>query len=129
MNLIPTITEDMVQVFQAAARKQIASLDASLREVEATPGVWPGHKDQACDIVHNLKGQGASFGYPLITAIAQSLLKLLRSLAEADARAMKIALAHVNALRTILDKDIRGEGGPAGGSLVARLQALSEQAA
>ena len=119
----------MVEVFRAAADGHIATLEASLREIGAAPELWPGRKDKACDIAHNLKGQGASFGYPLITAVAESLLGFLGGLSEADARLMKIALAHVGAMRTVLDKDIRGEGGAAGSTLVARLQGLTGRTA
>ena len=115
----------MVEVFRAAADKHIADLEASLREVGAAPELWPARKDEAQDIAHNLKGQGESFGYPLITSIGQSLLSFLCDLGEADARHVKIALAHVTVLRTVLDKDIRGSGGAVGAALVARLESLT----
>ena len=115
----------MVEVFRAAAVTQIDALETSLRELGTAPETWAARKDEARDIAHNLKGQGESFGYPLITAIGQSLLGFLSDLGEADARGVKIALAHVTALRTVLDKDIRGAGGAAGAALVARLEGLS----
>ena len=121
----PTVSEDMVEVFRTAANQQIAALDANLREIGAAPDLWNARKEEARDIVHNLKGQGASFGYPLITSIGQSLLDFLRGLEQADGRAMKVAIAHVHALRTVLEKDIAGTGGSRGESLVKRLRELT----
>ncbi len=119
------ISADMVEVFRTAATEQIATLERVMREIGAAPEQWEARKAEAHDIAHNLKGQGASFGYPLITSIAQSLLNLLRGQEKSDPRAIKIAAAHVNALRTILDKDIQGSAGPRGEALVKRLGELT----
>ena len=79
-------------------------------------------------IAHNIKGQGSSFGYPLITRIGHSLCTLTRqerAFADAD---LAVIQAHLDALRLILAKDIKGEGGEVGDKLAARLETLVTQA-
>ncbi len=117
----------MVEVFRAAAKDQIAALEAGLREVVDSAELWPDKKAELCDISHNLKGQGSSFGYPLITQIGLSLNRMLKGLEYCDLRCAKIALAHAQALSTVLEKNILGAGGAAGEALVKRLQGLTGQ--
>jgi len=79
-------------------------------------------------IAHNIKGQGSSFGYPLVTRIAHSLCGLVRrerAFVDAD---LGIIQAHLDALRLILAKDIKGEGGEIGAKLAARLETMVIQA-
>lgn len=119
------ISADMVEVFRIAAKEQIAAMGLVLHEIDAAPKHWETRRAEVHNIAHNLKGQGASFGYPLITSVAQSLVALLRGQEKSEPRAIKIALAHVTALSTILDKDIQGSGGPRGEDLVKRLGELT----
>jgi chemotaxis protein histidine kinase CheA len=119
------ISADMVELFRSAAKEQIAALGRVLQEIDAAPKQWETRKAEAHNIAHNLKGQGASFGYPLITSIAQSLLALLRGEEKSAPCAIKVALAHVTALHTILEKNIQGGGGPRGEALVKRLGELT----
>ncbi len=78
-------------------------------------------------IAHNLKGQGSSFGYPLITRIGQSLCQLTRTVREFSDGDLNIVQAHLDAIRLILAKDIKGDGGEIGDKLAARLETLTTQ--
>jgi hypothetical protein len=73
-------------------------------------------------IAHNVKGQGSSFGYPLVTRIAHSLCTLVRQEREFSDADLGVVQAHLDALRLILTKDIKGEGGEVGAKLAARLE-------
>jgi chemotaxis protein histidine kinase CheA len=119
--------DDMAEVFRTAARDQIAALTAGLGEVADAAGLWPQKKAELCDIAHNLKGQGSSFGFPLITQIGLSLNRMLKDLEQGDPRRIKIALAHAQALSTVLEKNIQGTGGASGKALIQRLQGLANQ--
>jgi hypothetical protein len=76
------------------------------------------------NIVHNTKGQGGSFGYPLVTRIAHSLCTLVRQQRDFSDADLGIIQAHLDALRLILVKEIKGEGGEVGAKLAARLENL-----
>jgi len=105
---------DRAAAFVKAAREQPATRADSVREVYG--------------IAHNLKGQGSSFGFPLITRIGQSLCQLTRrarAFSDADLGVMQ---AHIDAIRLILAKDIKGEGGEVGDKLAARLETLVAKA-
>jgi hypothetical protein len=73
-------------------------------------------------IAHNIKGQGSSFGYPLVTRIGHSLCTLVRQERDFLDADLGVMQAHLDALRLILTKDIKGEGGEVGAKLAARLE-------
>ena len=79
-------------------------------------------------IAHNIKGQGSSFGYPLVTRIGHSLCTLVRQERDFTDADLGIVQAHLDALRLILTKDIKGEGGEVGARLAARLETMVAQA-
>jgi chemotaxis protein histidine kinase CheA len=74
-------------------------------------------------IAHDLKGQGASFGFPLITQIGQSLCVLTRDSAQHyQVGHLDLAKSHLDAIELVLTKGIKGEGGKVGAELVAKLE-------
>jgi hypothetical protein len=75
--------------------------------------------------MHNIKGQGASFGYPLVTRIGQSLCRLVAPGRALDEAGLKLAQAHLDALKLVLEKQIAGKGGEVGDKLAARLESLT----
>ena len=75
-------------------------------------------------IVHNMKGQGKSFGYDLISRIGASMCDYLRQDPAPDDAFLKVARAHIDALAIIIDNDVKGDGGDVGDKLVDRLASL-----
>jgi hypothetical protein len=73
-------------------------------------------------IAHNIKGQGSSFGYPLVTRIGHSLCTLVRQERDFSDADLGVIQAHLDALRLILAKEIKGEGGEIGAKLASRLE-------
>jgi len=68
-------------------------------------------------IAHNMKGQGTTFGYPLVTRIAQALCRLIEQAPDAVAAIG----AHVAALARVVGERLEGDGGEAGRSLLEDL--------
>ena len=75
--------------------------------------------------MHNIKGQGSSFGYPLVTRIGQSLCRLIAPGRALDEAGLKVAQAHLDALKLVLDQKIAGKGGEVGEKLAARLESMT----
>lgn len=84
--------------------------------------------DQVYAAMHNIKGQGSSFGYPLVTRIGHSMCRLIAPGRVLDDAEFKVAQAHLDALKLVLDKKIAGPGGPTGEALAARLEAMTTAA-
>lgn len=78
-------------------------------------------------IVHDMKGQGATFGYDLVTdigALACHSIRGLTGLTQAQRHALTQALT---AARMIVEEKVTGTGGESGQDLLEALRRLFEQ--
>ncbi len=75
-------------------------------------------------IAHNLKGQGASFGYNLLTEVADRLCYRTRDVTQVDDACLDAIGFHVRAIQVIVDGQINGMGGEKGAALLTKLSAL-----
>jgi hypothetical protein len=96
---------------------QLSSL-TELRPPRDDPA-WQGLYGTA----HDMKGQGGSFGYPLITDIAASMCAFIQRIDRIDDRALGLLKAHISAMRAVLGQRISGRGGDLGEQLVLGLAA------
>ena len=73
-------------------------------------------------VCHNIKGQGSSFGYQLMTDIGGSICDLIRDCEPAPEARLKVIEAHLAALEFVIGREIKGDGGDAGRGLVDKLK-------
>ena len=110
IDYLEAVNEDLARLQAAyeAALKDRANREQRIQELYA--------------IVQTVKGQGTSFGYPLISAVGQQLARFIEDCSEklTDAQ-MEGVKVHVEALRLIMQQKMEGEGGPIGQKLVAGL--------
>jgi hypothetical protein len=107
------------------APNTIADLDRCavlLKRAREDAGARASSVTDLYGIAHNIKGQGSSFGYPLVTRIGHSLCTLVRQERDFSDADLGVIQAHLDALRLILAKDIKGEGGEIGAKLASRLE-------
>lgn len=81
------------------------------------------HWEKINRISHELKGQGGTFGYPLISVIAKSLQECTRSKTPMGDNNVKILKAHADAMQAVIKGRIGGDGGQIGRDLIQGLQA------
>ena len=106
-----------------------ADLDKALASLAAAKELQPDNASQLreiFDVCHNVKGQGGSFGYGLITDVGDSLCNFLRDAESASDRKLKVVEAHLNAIKFILDREIQGDGGPVGKQIQTKLHDLTK---
>lgn len=113
--------------------------DRGLRELAEAQDAFAGFCDPANldhqhslsqfrTLIHNMKGQGGSFGYPLVTAVCSSFYPLIRPELRQNATQLALVKMHLEALRLIFQRRIAGDGGEIGAALVARLEGLARKA-
>jgi Hpt domain len=71
---------------------------------------------------HDLKGLGATYGFPLITRIAGLLCRLIDEKPKRPGASMALVAAHIDAIRNAARDDIRTEDHPVGSALVQDLE-------
>lgn len=74
---------------------------------------------------HDLKGLGATYGFPIVTQIAASLCRLIETDAGREAARAQPALveAHVDAVRAAVRQEVKTAAHPIGRALLDALQA------
>lgn len=83
------------------------------------------HKDAVIAMtgpVMQLKAHASMFRYTLVGGLANIMLGFLESVEEIDADALDIIEAHHKTLRTIVHKQLQGDGGSSGDALKAELK-------
>jgi chemotaxis protein histidine kinase CheA len=70
---------------------------------------------------HDLKGQAATFGFPLMARVAGSLTKMLTEAPEGTVLPMKLVDAHVSAMQVIHRQNITGSEDKVALALIAEL--------
>jgi chemotaxis protein histidine kinase CheA len=116
---VASLSENFASLALADAAKARAALTAAINDAAGRGR----HVEAVFRVAHDLKGQGASFGFPLITRIGHSLSALTRDRARCyESKHLDLAKAHLDAIDLILAKGIKGDGGKVGAELAGRLE-------
>ncbi|HWA51048.1 MAG TPA: Hpt domain-containing protein [Dongiaceae bacterium] len=115
--------EGLAKDYTTWARADVERARKALEAARSDPAQRARHVEDLFRVAHDLKGQGASFGYPLVTRIADSLCRLTRDRKLSyEERHLDLAKSHLDAAQLVLTKEIKGEGGQVGAELCAKLQ-------
>lgn len=77
-------------------------------------------------LAHELRGQGGTFGYPLISVLGKMLYETTREGCPLSDSQVEIVKAHIDAMRAVIRDKVAGDGGEIGKELLASLkQAIS----
>ncbi|MEH6403016.1 MAG: hypothetical protein V7750_06555 [Sneathiella sp.] len=86
----------------------------------------PSYK-QIQEIAHEMKGQGGTFGYPLVSTFGDSLYDFTGQNAGVSDNHVQVIKAHVDAMKATITGRIQGDGGQIGTELKAMLAAAIKQ--
>lgn len=78
-------------------------------------------------IAHDMKGQGGTFGYPLITNFSDSLYGFSNNRKEVSDNMVELVKSHVDAMRAVIKGRVSGDGGEIGKGLVDSLNDAIEK--
>jgi hypothetical protein len=103
-------------------RGDLTKLRASLAAARGGGDARDGAYKDIRGMAHDLRGQGTTFGYPLITRIAQSISQSLKELPP-DAETDRRLGAHVEAIAAVVEQDASGTDNAAATAIMAGLEA------
>ena len=101
---------------------EITKLDGARQEVKAH-GVSAETMEALYLRSHDLKGLGATYGFPIITRIAGSLCRLIDDKDKRVGAPMPLVDAHIDAIKAAVRDDIKDDEHPVGKILVQELEA------
>lgn len=122
---------EQVGPFLERTRDEIKKLDRLTADLETAtdPEAGESAKRQIYAANHEMRGEAGSYGYKLISNIANALCRYLEFLPDGASPVPSVVRAHTDALRAVIGGNIAGDGGDVGkelmkslGLLVAKLQ-------
>jgi len=78
-------------------------------------------------VSHDIKGQGGSFGYDLMTAIGNELCRLIEKADKIGAGEVAAVKIHIDALKLVIAEDLKGTGGKEGEKMLSGLQQVCDK--
>ncbi len=107
------------------AQSDLDELDRALAAARTTPDQQEHYITEIFRRAMELKSQGGSFGYDLISQVGDSLKQFTDSRSEANPRDVEIIAAHIDAMRVVMIEDIKGDGGDVGRAIIDGLYKLT----
>ncbi len=110
------------------ALKSVKGLAKSLTKLSSGTSESAKLLAELNNVAHELRGQGGTFGYPLVTEFAQSLFQ-----ATTDSRVkvtdnhVEFYKAHIDAINVVMSGHVKGDGGETGQTLLKGLEAARKK--
>jgi hypothetical protein len=108
--------------FTDLALDEIGKLGTLLKDAAADLDKRPEIVRSIFMVVHDLRGQGATFDYPLLTRIGSSLCTFTENLDGSGDKELQVIGVHVDALKAVMTHKISGDGGPVGREIAKGLE-------
>lgn len=100
----------------------LAELDRTLKLARSSPEHAEEHLEAAYRLAHDMKGQGTTFGYPLISEIGEALCHLTYGRETATKSEYRAMMAHVEAAGTVLANELDDPESDAARDAMRKLQ-------
>ena len=105
------------------AQDDFKRLNAAATELTSHPDSKTA-KDNVHWIAHDMKGQGGTFGYPLISVVLNNLCLHLNSCNSMSAEDLKIVNLHIEFVNLIITNRLKGKGGEIGEQVIHGMQEI-----
>ena len=109
------VVEDLKKIEQAFSALESASGDKK----EEMNGVF--------QVSHDIKGQGGSFGYDLMTAIGNELCRFIEKADKVGVGEIAAIKLHIDALKLVIAQDLKGTRGKEGEKMLSGLQQICDK--
>lgn len=110
------------------AKNYLTKLSKVTEAAMLSPSNRRNHFHEMNLVAHELRGQGGTFGYPLITVFAKSLYEATLPGCPEDDATLSVVKAHTDAMRAVIRDRISGDGGEIGRELLKSLKVAIDRA-
>ncbi len=101
-------------------------LDKVRRSIDAG-GLTKANRETLFHAAHDIKGEAATFGFPLVALAADSLCRLIEHTPKAGRIPVKLVDQHVDAVRAIYREYSRSDAKDLAAALTKRLRAVTDE--
>ncbi len=117
---------ELAEDFSKWMEMECVRLDDARNAVKAS-GLNAGTREALFLAAHDIKGQAATFGYPLVAPVADSLCRLIEHSPDMARIPMPLIDQHVDAARAITSKNSRGDSNAFAARLAEKLRQVTEE--
>jgi HPt (histidine-containing phosphotransfer) domain-containing protein len=104
---------------------ECARLDAARKQIH-DQGLNNKTHDLLFHAAHDIKGEAATFGYPLAAAVAESLCRVIEHTPDMNRIPVALIDQHVDAVRAIVRENSRADAQKVSASLYSRLRQVAD---
>ncbi|MBO6782862.1 MAG: hypothetical protein JJ899_06270 [Alphaproteobacteria bacterium] len=119
--------ESLADEFEERVSLEIAMLMKLSHDLDETPDTAGKVGKRARRVGHEVGGQGATYGFDLLSDIGLSLTRYVDELDGRKRMSGEVLRAHADAMRAIIKNDIRGDGGVVGSELLESLEQMVDR--
>ncbi len=114
---------DMADDYTDWVKGNLAQLNMNFEQLISAPKNPWKYVQNIHNISHELRGQGETFGYDLITSFCKSLCDFTETKnVEIDEKLQDLIKAHIDGIQAVIRQGIKDDGGEIGGELMAALE-------
>lgn len=110
--------------YPAHASRDVGMLEQAAGLMASEGRIVDPYYGEIWRIAHDIRGQGALFGYPLLSRLADTLCFAMRTLDPQDAAIMTIIDSHIAGMRALLDCRITGAENRSALTIAAALELM-----
>ncbi len=119
------VIADMTDKYLEWAAQDLAKIHQALEDLKAEK---KDHKDalaQIFQLSHDMKGQGGSFGYTLMTILGGNLCNFVEKLEDAGPAEVEVIQLHITTMDLVIAKQMKGDGSKEGEQLLTGLDLVA----
>jgi len=117
---------ELADDFSVWMEQECLRLDAARNAIKAS-GVTPGNRDVLFRAAHDIKGQAATFGFPMVAPVADSLCRLIEHAPDPGRVPTPLVDQHVDAIRAITHRNTRGDSNANAARLAEKLRQVTDE--
>lgn len=102
----------------------LKDIDAMLVDFKSQPEQKEANFKKIREKIHDIRSQGSTFGYTLVSTVANSLCHLIVETPEGEMPPFELIALHVNSLHLVVDKNIEGTDSDGAKTLLKSLDAM-----
>ncbi|MEE9545783.1 MAG: phosphorelay protein [Rhodospirillales bacterium] len=112
---------DMGDSYLEWVEVDLAKISRLLEELKAAKDGGKDLLDRMFQVSHDMKGQGGSFDYQLMTMLGHDLCHLIEKMDTAGPHEIEVVELYINTMKLVISERMRGDGGERGKQLLAGL--------
>lgn len=122
------VIESMSDDYLKWAKDDLSKLAKAFAALKAGGGDTAKQLDAIFSVSHDIKGQGGSFDFQLMTIIGNQLCRFIEGLkGSAGPADVELIELHVNALQLVMAQKLKKDGGAIGQKLLSGLEQVIEK--